>query len=189
VRTGDLRIWMECNEATFTFRADRKPSRQMLRNIALCPASGSPAVHGVSLLIVRIRSLRRGGRGFEPRRLRHSRKSGGRLIKSGDSAVSRLHLRRLENPRIAAFEIDPSALVHTSWDLGSPRHTVVWYWQLVGREVRMIDVDMGREETITQRVARMFQKPYTYGKHFLPHDALQTERTGNTLRDELSRRG
>lgn len=91
--------------------------------------------------------------------------------------------------RITAFAIESSCPVHTWWDLGSPRHTVVWYWQIVGREIRMIDIDMGHEETITQRVSRMLQKPYKYGKHFLPQDAMQTERTGLTLRDELLRVG
>jgi hypothetical protein len=91
--------------------------------------------------------------------------------------------------RICAMPIDGSSLVHTSWDLGSPRHTVVWYFQVSGREIRIIDCDLGREETITERVGRMLAKGYHYGKHYLPHDALQTERTGVTLRDELARAG
>ncbi len=91
--------------------------------------------------------------------------------------------------RICSMEVDPSALVHTCWDLGSPRHTVVWYFQILGREIRMIDCDMGREETITERAARMFNRGFTYGRHLLPHDANQTERTGLTLRDELARAG
>lgn len=91
--------------------------------------------------------------------------------------------------RICAMPVAGDALVNTSWDLGSPRHTVVWFFQVCGREIRMIDCDMGREETITERVARMLAKGYNYGKHFLPHDALQTERTGLTLRDELVRSG
>jgi hypothetical protein len=91
--------------------------------------------------------------------------------------------------RICAMPVAGDALVHTSWDLGSPRHTCVWFFQISGREIRMIDCDMGREETIIQRVARMLAKGYNYGKHFLPHDAIQTERTGLTLRDELVRAG
>jgi len=91
--------------------------------------------------------------------------------------------------RICAMPVDPSNVVNTSWDLGSPRHTVVWYWQVVGREIRMIDCDMGREETITERVARMLAKGYLYGKHFLPHDAAQTERSGTTFLTELARAG
>jgi len=37
-------------------------------------------------------------------------------------------------------------LVHTSWDLGAPSNTSVWYWQVVGREVRIVDCDIGKRE-------------------------------------------
>jgi len=80
------------------------------------------------------------------------------------------------------------SLVHTSWDLGAPSNTTVWYWQVVGREVRIVDCDIGLltdVETATQRVAWMMQKGYSYGKHFLPHDAAQTESTGSTMQNEL----
>lgn len=79
-------------------------------------------------------------------------------------------------------------LVHTSWDLGSPANTTVWYWQVVGREIRVIDCDIGlipEVETITQRVAWMLKKGYSYGKHFLPHDAEQTERSGKTVLSDI----
>lgn len=79
-------------------------------------------------------------------------------------------------------------LVHTSWDLGSPSNTTVWYWQVVGREIRVIDCDVGLidgVETVTQRVSHMMRKGYSFGKHILPHDANQTERTGRTFAQEL----
>jgi phage terminase large subunit len=84
------------------------------------------------------------------------------------------------------------SLVHTSWDLGSPTNTSVWYWQIVGREIRMIDCDVGLidgVETITQRVAWMMKKGYAFGKHFLPHDAAQTERGGSSFERELRAAG
>jgi hypothetical protein len=48
---------------------------------------------------------------------------------------------------------------------------------------------MGREETLAERVGRMMAKGYHFGRHFLPHDARQTERTGLTLEQELIRAG
>ena len=83
-------------------------------------------------------------------------------------------------------------LVHTSWDLGAPENTTVWYWQVVGREIRVIDCDTGYidgVETPTQRVAHMMAKGYSFGKHFLPHDAMQTERSGKTALDGLRAAG
>jgi hypothetical protein len=91
--------------------------------------------------------------------------------------------------RIASFAVDGSNLVNTSWDLGAPANTVVWYWQIVGREIRIIDCDRSFDGTITQRVAHMLAKGYSYGKHYLPHDAEQTERTGLTVAGELRNAG
>lgn len=82
------------------------------------------------------------------------------------------------------------ALVHTSWDLGSPQNTSVWYWQVVGREIRVIDCDIATDdETLTKRVSRMMGKGYAFGCHFLPHDAMQTERTGKTFAVEIQDAG
>lgn len=91
--------------------------------------------------------------------------------------------------RICAMPVDGSTLVHTSWDLGGPRNTAVWYWQVVGREIRVIDFDLDYEGTLTERVAMMRAKGYSYGDDYLPHDAQQTERTGSTFATELSKLG
>lgn len=78
------------------------------------------------------------------------------------------------------------ALVNTSWDLGAPSNTTVWYWQVVGREIRVIDCDIGIDDgTLVKRVGRMNAKGYAYGKHFLPHDAKQTERDGKSFESAL----
>lgn len=91
--------------------------------------------------------------------------------------------------RVAAMPVDGSNLVNTSWDLGAPANTVVWYWQIVGREIRIIDYDRGEKGTLTERVAYMLAKGYSYGKHYLPHDAEQTERTGSNIAAELRKCG
>lgn len=96
--------------------------------------------------------------------------------------------------RIGAMPIDGGSLVYTAWDLGAPSNTVVWYFQIVGREIRFIDCDVPRDNTptahlksatIAQRVAFMLSKGYFFAKHFLPHDCDQTERSGKTLRSEV----
>lgn len=99
--------------------------------------------------------------------------------------ASALDQARLEN-RIGEMPVDPNSLVHTLWDLGAPAQTVCWYFQILGRTVRFIDVDMGGEETIIQRVARMRMSGHLFGSHFFPHDALQTERSGRTLATEFA---
>ncbi len=80
---------------------------------------------------------------------------------------------------ISAFKTDNSTLVHTAWDLGSPVNTVVWYFQVIGgNEIRVIDCDMDLDMTPVQRVGHMLSKGYSYGAHFLPHDAAATRTSG-----------
>ncbi len=74
--------------------------------------------------------------------------------------------------------LDTSALVHTAWDLGSPLNTVVTYFEIVGAEIRAIDSDSDLDLTPVQRVAHMLNKGYLIGSHFLPHDALATQKSG-----------
>lgn len=91
--------------------------------------------------------------------------------------------------RVASFALADS-LVHTCWDLGSPANTTVWYFQVVGREIRIIDVDIGLDfDTLTKRVAHMKAKGYPFGTHILPHDAGQTDRTGKTFQSEIQAAG
>ena len=54
--------------------------------------------------------------------------------------------------RIGPFPVDGRAQVNTSWDLGGPLNTVVWYWQcLPYGTVRFIDCDYGLNLTLTER--------------------------------------
>lgn len=91
--------------------------------------------------------------------------------------------------RVAAFPVDGSALVHTAWDLGAPRNTVTWYFQLIGGEVRVVDVDVDLDLTPVARVARLLSKGYALGCHVLPHDARATERSGRTYASRLEEAG
>ena len=91
---------------------------------------------------------------------------------------------------IRPWIVDNSSLTHTCWDLGSPINTVVWYFQLVGAdEIRVVDCDMDLDLTPVERVARMLAKGYLYGSHFLPHDALATQKSGRTFLSELKEAG
>jgi len=91
--------------------------------------------------------------------------------------------------RIGRMPVDGNTLVHTFWDLGAPKNTRVWYGQTVGRFIRLLRCDMGTEETIVQRWARMKGNGYNYGNHFMPHDVQQTARSGKTLATECAEAG
>ena len=91
--------------------------------------------------------------------------------------------------RIVDFPIDRSALVHTAWDLGSPFNTVTWYFQLIGREIVIIDCDLELNLTLTERVSRILSKGYPLGTHLLPHDATATPTSGKSVQQDLIQAG
>lgn len=91
--------------------------------------------------------------------------------------------------RICQMPVAGDSLVHTSWDLGSPRHTAIWFWQIVGREIRVVDYLSGFEGTLTELAAFILAKGYSLGTHYLPHDAMQTERSGSNFAAELRQAG
>lgn len=95
---------------------------------------------------------------------------------------------------IAPQPLDPSALVHTFWDLGSPQTTVTWYIQHTADTIRVIDVDLHTKEaprdfTTLQRVAHILSKGYPLGHHFLPHDASAQQKGGKSYVTELMEAG
>jgi hypothetical protein len=85
--------------------------------------------------------------------------------------------------------VDRTLMVHTCWDLGSPINTVVWYFQVVGQEIRVIDCDSDQDLTPAERVARILGKNYLLGWHYLPHDAMATMKSGRTFQMDLSALG
>ena len=90
---------------------------------------------------------------------------------------------------VARYEVDKSALVHTSWDLGNPLNTVTWFWQVVGHEIRIVDVDLELDLTATDRVARILGRGWPLGTHFLPHDADAKGVGGTSARQVLEAAG
>lgn len=91
--------------------------------------------------------------------------------------------------RILDFPVDGGALVHTTWDLGSPENTAVTYFQRIGPRLQIVDYDTGLNLTTAERVAHMMSKGYNYGYHCLPHDAESKAPTGLSFRQELEKHG
>lgn len=97
--------------------------------------------------------------------------------------------RAREEGRIVPYRVDQSAPVWTFWDLGSPTNTAVVYAQFLNREIRIVDMDVGFDGTLMERVAHMMSKGYPYHSHVLPHDSGQTRTTGRTFAQELKDAG
>lgn len=78
--------------------------------------------------------------------------------------------------RVGRVPMDPALRVDTAWDLGIDDYTAIWFFQQVGREVRVIDYyetsGVGLDTIVRQAIA---SKPYLWGTHHLPHDVMVRE--------------
>jgi hypothetical protein len=95
--------------------------------------------------------------------------------------------RARSEQRIKAYTTDGRHLVHTFWDLGHPLNTVCWLAQITPEEIRVLDVVMEIDITLEARAALLAAKGWTYGNHFLPHDAGIRQTSGLCQADEFRR--
>lgn len=80
-----------------------------------------------------------------------------------------------DNGRIKDLPWEPALSVDTAWDLGMGDSTAIWCLQLHNSEVRVIDYYEASGEALGHYVNWLRGKPYTYGRHILPHDAQVRE--------------
>ena len=78
--------------------------------------------------------------------------------------------------------------VHTAWDLGWSDTTAIVFYQLLGREIHVIDYAEASQRDLTSWVADLQHRPYVYGTHSLPHDAEaeQLGAGGRSMRRQLA---
>jgi hypothetical protein len=88
------------------------------------------------------------------------------------------------NERVVFTEGYP---VHTAWDLGYRDDTAIWWYQVVGGEVRVIDFYAVSGADIRAIAEVVVNKGYQYGKHHLPHDArAKSLQTGRSIVEQLA---
>jgi hypothetical protein len=68
--------------------------------------------------------------------------------------------------------------VFTFWDLGIDDSMTVWFGQFVGRERRWIDYYENTGYGLEHYAKVLKEKPYVYGRHYLPHDAAHRQLGG-----------
>lgn len=86
-------------------------------------------------------------------------------------------------------EYNPSVPVHTWWDLGKRNKTAIWVGQYVAMQWRMLHCIVGFGRDLEDYMSDLEALPYTYGTHYLPHDAQQ-DRMGmqRTVEDQVRAR-
>ena len=93
-----------------------------------------------------------------------------------DAAVTGAYYAKLlkaadEEGRITNVQWEPALAVYTAWDLGMADSTSIVFWQQPrGGEVRIIDYYEASGFGLDHYVKALRLKPYTYDKHFAPHD-------------------
>ena len=78
--------------------------------------------------------------------------------------------RAQEDGRISRVPYDKALKVHTAWDLGVSDSTAIWYYQQVGREIRVIDYYEASGYGLDHYAGVLDKRGYLYGTHFAPHD-------------------
>jgi phage terminase large subunit len=77
----------------------------------------------------------------------------------------------MEAGRITEVAHTPDLPVYTAWDLGYRDDTAIWFYQVIRGEIHAIDFHASSGSTISDLCDLLEEKPYRYGKHYLPHDA------------------
>ena len=76
--------------------------------------------------------------------------------------------------------------VDTAWDLGLDDATAIWFFQTVGKEIRVIDYYEVNNQGLDATTGVVLAKPYIYGNHYLPHDiAIRELISGKSRKDTL----
>lgn len=89
-----------------------------------------------------------------------------------EGAVFAKELRDATNQgRICRVPWDRETPVDTFWDLGRRDMTSIWFAQRVTMQWRVLGYFEDSQEDIHYYLRHLQTRPYTYGTHYLPHDA------------------
>lgn len=98
----------------------------------------------------------------------------------------------IANKRFVKNTWDAGCQVYTVWDIGIGDATAILFWQVVGKEVRIIDSYSANGQGHLHFAKILTERPYAYQKHFLPFDADRKQlgdEDGLTLVEQLRRLG
>jgi len=110
---------------------------------------------------------------------------------SFDAAIKgAYYAKQMENltkeKQITSVPYDPVLSVNTAWDLGLDDMTAIIFYQIAGKEIRIIDYYENSGAPLNHYVQVLREKGYTYGEHNLPHDVRVKElSTGRSRQDVL----
>jgi phage terminase large subunit len=98
------------------------------------------------------------------------------------------YLERMRiNQHINVVPWENGFAVHTVWDIGVRDATSIIFFQMIGQTVRIIDCYENNKQGLEFYKKILDEKPYSYGKHFAPHDIAVTEWGSGMSRLEKAR--
>jgi phage terminase large subunit len=106
------------------------------------------------------------------------------LVFEGAYFVKELLAAR-EEGRICDVAYEPLIPVHTAWDLGIGDSTAIWFFQIVGNELRIIDFYEANGHGLPHYAELLNVKGYNYGTDWVPHDARARELGSGRTRAEI----
>jgi phage terminase large subunit len=86
------------------------------------------------------------------------------------SYYGKLIERAEQDGRVGNVGWEPNVPVQTWWDLGIDDATAIWFAQVIGREIRLIDYYENSGVGLEHYARVLMDKQYVYGQHVLPHD-------------------
>lgn len=89
------------------------------------------------------------------------------------------YLIRMElNHQVGHVDYEPFIPVHTAWDLGMRDNTVILMFQIIDRQIRIIDMYENNGVGIEHYISVLRNKEYIWGQHLGPHDLQQRDFSG-----------
>ena len=113
----------------------------------------------------------------------------GRPKEIADGAIYKSEFEQIKREnRICKVPHDPNLPVYTSWDLGILDPTAIWFFQIYGKEVRVIDYYEANNEPLAHYARILDEKKkewgYMYEKHFAPHDIAARDLSSGVSREQ-----
>lgn len=91
-----------------------------------------------------------------------------------------------EQGHMGLFPWDPKKPVVTAWDIGYTDDTSIWFAQVHGSAIHVIDFWTGSRYSVDEVLEELREKPYMYEPFALPHDAKNKSfQTGKSTRELL----
>lgn len=88
--------------------------------------------------------------------------------------------------RITVVPHDPRYPVNTFWDIGGTDGTAIWLHQQIGLQHRFIGFIEGWGEPYDYFTRKLQKLEYTWGTHYLPHDAEQKRQQGRVVQAPIN---